>query len=139
VDRGLRLAEKRQFPLGRERRQKWLDTRDELYEEIQVCRSTICSVRGKMLTGGQTKGWNASKGFYAQSYDEPEVLDSAVLIMPLVFFCPASDPRFLSTLQQIRRPPERGGLSANSLVYRYDVAKSDDGVGGEEGFFSLCE
>jgi hypothetical protein len=38
VDRGLRLAEKRQLPLGRERRQKWLDTRDELYEEIQVCR-----------------------------------------------------------------------------------------------------
>lgn len=85
------------------------------------------------------KGWNASKGYYAQSYDEPEVLDSAVLIMPLVFFCPASDPRFLSTLQQIMRPPERGGLSANSLVYRYDVTKSDDGVGGEEGFFSLCE
>jgi len=120
MDRGLRLAEKRQLPLGRERRQKWLDTRDKLYEEIQ------------------TKGWNASKGYYAQSYDEPEVLDSAVLIMPLVFFCPASDPRFLSTLQQIMRPPERGGLSANSLVYRYDVAKSDDGIGGEEGFFSLC-
>ena len=59
--------------------------------------------------------------------------------MPLVFFCPASDPRFLSTLKQIMRPPERGGLSANSLVYRYDVTKSDDGVGGEEGFFSLCE
>ena len=59
--------------------------------------------------------------------------------MPLVFFCPASDPRFLSTLRQIMRPPERGGLSANSLVYRYDVSKSDDGVGGEEGFFSLCE
>jgi GH15 family glucan-1,4-alpha-glucosidase len=89
--------------------------------------------------GEQTKGWNASKGYYAQSYDELEVLDSAVLIMPLVFFCPASDPRFLSTLKQIMRPPERGGLSANSLVYRYDVTKSDDGVGGEEGFFSLCE
>ena len=92
-----------------------------------------------MTVGEQTKGWNGSKKYYAQSYDEPEVLDSAVLIMPLVFFCPASDPRFLSTLRQIMRPPERGGLSANSLVYRYDVTKSDDGVGGEEGFFSLCE
>lgn len=40
MDRGLRLAEKRQLPLGRERRQKWLDTRDELYEEIQVWLST---------------------------------------------------------------------------------------------------
>jgi len=120
VDRGLRLAEKRQLPLGRERRQKWLDTRDELYEDIQ------------------TKGWNAAGGYYGQSYDEPELLDSAVLIMPLVFFCPASDPRFLSTLKKIMQPPERGGLSSNSLVYRYDVSKSDDGVGGEEGFFSLC-
>lgn len=44
VDRGLRLVEKRQLPLGRERRQKWLDTRDELYEGIQVCRTTSCSV-----------------------------------------------------------------------------------------------
>lgn len=141
MDRGLRLVEKRQLPLGRERRQKWLDTRDELYEEIQVGHFLSLCVRGECLTlvVGQTKGWNASKGYYAQSYDEPEVLDSAVLIMPLVFFCPASDPRFLSTLRQIMRPPERGGLSANSLVYRYDVTKSDDGVGGEEGFFSLCE
>jgi GH15 family glucan-1,4-alpha-glucosidase len=24
------------------------------------------------------------------------------------------------------------------LVYRYDVTKSDDGVGGEEGTFCLC-
>lgn len=46
VDRGLRLAEKRQLPLGRERRQKWLDKRDELYEEIQVCCSTTCCVVG---------------------------------------------------------------------------------------------
>jgi hypothetical protein len=35
IDRGLRLAEKRQLPLG-DRRQKWLDARDALYEEIQV-------------------------------------------------------------------------------------------------------
>lgn len=35
IDRGLRLAEKRQLPLG-DRRQKWLGARDALYEEIQV-------------------------------------------------------------------------------------------------------
>ncbi|KIM36510.1 glycoside hydrolase family 15 protein [Hebeloma cylindrosporum] len=27
---------------------------------------------------------------------------------------------------------------SNGLVYRYDVRKSDDGVGGEEGTFCLC-
>lgn len=119
IDRGLRLAEKRQLPLGA-RRQKWLDARDALYEEIQE------------------KAWNPKLGFYSQSYDDPDILDSAVLVAPLVFFCPASDPRFLSTLKQVLKSPERGGLSSNSLVYRYDVRLSPDGVGGEEGFFSLC-
>lgn len=28
--------------------------------------------------------------------------------------------------------------SAQGLVYRYDVSKTDDGVGGEEGTFCLC-
>ncbi|CCA76897.1 related to glycosyl hydrolase, family 15 [Serendipita indica DSM 11827] len=74
-----------------------------------------------------------------QSYDEPHILDSAVLVAPLVFFCPASDPRFLSTLRNVLKSPERGGLSSNSLVYRYDTKVSDDGFSGEEeGFFSLC-
>lgn len=34
--------------------------------------------------------------------------------------------------------PEKGGLTANNSVYRYNTEKSDDGVGGEEGAFSLC-
>jgi len=67
-----------------------------------------------------------------------EVLDSAVLIMPLVFFMPGSDPRFLGTLKQILKTPEKGGLTSNNLVYQYDVKKTDDGVGGEEGTFGLC-
>jgi GH15 family glucan-1,4-alpha-glucosidase len=58
--------------------------------------------------------------------------------MPLVFFMDASDPRFLATLDQILKTPQKGGLTANSSVYRYDTGKSDDGVGGEEGAFSLC-
>lgn len=58
--------------------------------------------------------------------------------MPLVFFISAADPRFTSTLDQILKTPEKGGLTANNSVYRYDPTKSDDGVGGEEGAFSLC-
>lgn len=58
--------------------------------------------------------------------------------MPLVFFISAADPRFTSTLDNILKTPEKGGLTANSSVYRYDTQKSDDGVGGEEGAFSLC-
>jgi GH15 family glucan-1,4-alpha-glucosidase len=29
-------------------------------------------------------------------------------------------------------------ICAQNLVFRYDVTKTDDGVGGEEGTFSLC-
>lgn len=39
----------------------------------------------------------------------------------------------MSTLKQILKSPERGGLVANNLVFRYDTVLSDDGVGGEEG------
>lgn len=34
-----------------------------------------------------TRAWNPEKKFFSQSYEDPEVIDSAVLIMPLVFFC----------------------------------------------------
>ncbi|KAI0005471.1 glycoside hydrolase family 15 protein [Russula compacta] len=115
---GLRLADKRSLPCPR--RNRWLEARDELYEQIMQ------------------KAWNPEKKFFAQSYDEIGVLDSAVLIMPLVFFSTASDPRFRSTLDAILKSPERGGLTANNLVYRYNTAESDDGVGGEEGTFCLC-
>ncbi|KAI5453257.1 hypothetical protein NCC49_006280 [Naganishia albida] len=118
IDRGLRLAEKRNLPCPN--RAKWFETRDQLYEEIQ------------------TKGWNAEKGFYCQSYEDKDVLDSAVLIMPLVFFTSAADPRFESTLNHILKTPERGGLTANNSVFRYDFEKADDGMDSEEGAFSLC-
>lgn len=118
IDRGLRLADKRSLPCPK--RLVWLEARDSLYEDIMH------------------KAWNNEGKFFGQSYEEKEVLDSAVLIMPLVFFMQASDPRFRSTLKAILKTPERGGLTANNLVFRYDVTKSDDGVGGEEGTFCLC-
>ncbi|KAH9176961.1 glycoside hydrolase family 15 protein [Lactarius sanguifluus] len=118
IDRGLRLADKRSLPCPR--RTQWLEARDNLYEQIMQ------------------KAWNSEKKFFAQSSDEINILDSAVLIMPLVFFSTASDPRFRSTLDAILKSPERGGLTANNLVYRYNTSESDDGVGGEEGTFCLC-
>lgn len=36
-----------------------------------------------------TKAWNAELKHFGQSYEETHVLDSAVLIMPLVFFMQA--------------------------------------------------
>ncbi|TFL03139.1 glycoside hydrolase family 15 protein [Pterulicium gracile] len=118
IDRGLRLADKRSLPCPN--RIKWLTARDELYENVMK------------------NAWNAEKSVFGQSYEDSDVLDSAVLIMPLVFFMQPSDPRFVNTLKEILKTPERGGLTSNGLVYRYDVKKADDGVGGEEGTFSLC-
>jgi len=116
VDRGLRLATKRSFPADRER---WLKVRDKIYEEIME------------------KGWSQEREAFVQSYDD-DTLDASNLIMPLVFFLAPNDPRMLKTLDAINRPPRDGGLVANSLVYRYDVDKSADGLAGEEGTFSLC-
>jgi len=44
----------------------------------------------------------------------------------------------LKTLDAIDRSPADGGLVSNSLVYRYDVNKTDDGLEGEEGSFNIC-
>lgn len=118
IDRGLRLAEKRSFPCPQ--RNKWLEARDQLYEDIME------------------KAWNKELQIFGQSYEDTDVLDSSLLIMPLVFFSTPADPRFISTLKRVLLTPERGGLTSNGLVYRYDVTKSDDGVGGEEGTFCLC-
>jgi GH15 family glucan-1,4-alpha-glucosidase len=116
VDRGLRLASKRSFPADRDR---WLKVRDEIYEEIME------------------KGWSTERKAFVQSYGD-DTLDASNLIMPLVFFVSANDPRMLGTLDATNRSPKDGGLVSNSLVYRYDVEKSPDGLVGEEGTFNLC-
>ena len=59
-------------------------------------------------------------------------------MMPLVFFVSPTDPRMLQTLDAITRPPAAGGLLSDSLVYRYDVEKSPDGLRGAEGTFNMC-
>ncbi|KAF2495191.1 hypothetical protein BU16DRAFT_383239 [Lophium mytilinum] len=118
LDRALRLAEKRNFPCPR--RAEWLATRDQICEDVME------------------KGFNPALGSFIQSYEARNVLDSAVLIAPLVFFVAPNDPRFTGTLEAILRPVEKGGLTSTGLVYRYNHERSDDGVGGREGAFSMC-
>jgi GH15 family glucan-1,4-alpha-glucosidase len=116
VDRALRLADKRSFPASRER---WLAVRDQIYEAIM------------------TQGWCAERGAFVQHFGS-DVLDAANLVMPLVFFVSPTDPRMLQTLAAINRSPAEGGLVSDSLVHRYDVRTTDDGLGGEEGTFNIC-
>jgi GH15 family glucan-1,4-alpha-glucosidase len=64
---------------------------------------------------------------FIQSFEANTVLDSSILLAPLVFFIAPSDPRFTSTLNRIMLPPEEGGLTSTGLVFRYDTDQSDDG------------
>jgi GH15 family glucan-1,4-alpha-glucosidase len=66
---------------------------------------------------------------FTQSFDS-DVLDSAALIIPRIGFLPATDPRVKSTVRAIR-----DHLTDNGLVYRY---RSNDGLAGTEGTFTLC-
>ncbi|UCE63719.1 MAG: glycoside hydrolase family 15 protein [Nitrospirota bacterium] len=116
VDRGLRLADKRSFPADRDR---WLTVRDTIYEEIM------------------TKGWNSKREAFIQRYGN-DSLDAANLMMSLVFFVSPTDPRMLKTLDATNRSPEEGGLVSNGLVYRYNIAETNDGLDGEEGTFNIC-
>jgi GH15 family glucan-1,4-alpha-glucosidase len=62
-----------------------------------------------------------------------DVLDSALLRMPMVGFIAPRDPRWLATLNAMNAE-----LVTDSLVYRYDPGASPDGLRGSEGTFSLC-
>ena len=116
VDRAIRLADKRSFPADRVR---WLAVRDEIFEDIM------------------NQGWSPKRKAFIQAYGH-EALDAANLLMPLVFFLSPVDPRMLSTLEAMRKPPSKGGLVSDGLVFRYDADATLDGISGGEGTFNLC-
>jgi GH15 family glucan-1,4-alpha-glucosidase len=116
LDRGLRLADKRSFPGDRDR---WITTRDRIYEDIME------------------NGYNRDRRSFVQSYGS-SVLDASNLIMPLVFFVSPADRRMLSTLNEIMKPPQEGGLVSDSLTYRYNASAASDGLTGSEGTFNIC-
>ena len=53
--------------------------------------------------------------------------------MPLCKFIAPTDPRWTSTLDAITAE-----LVSDSLVYRYNVQASPDGLAGKEATFSMC-
>jgi GH15 family glucan-1,4-alpha-glucosidase len=112
LDRGVRLARKRSFPLEGE---KWLETRDRIYNAIH------------------TEGWNQQAGTFTQ-YFGSNATDASALMMPLMLFVSPNDPRMLSTIDRVRRE-----LAADSLVRRYEIGRAaTDGLPGSEGFFTVC-
>ncbi|MEA2266506.1 MAG: alpha,alpha-trehalase [Solirubrobacteraceae bacterium] len=72
------------------------------------------------------------RGVFVQHY-ETTALDASVLLMPLVRFLPADDPRIRQTVLTIADE-----LTEEGLVLRYRVEQTDDGLAGEEGTFTIC-
>jgi GH15 family glucan-1,4-alpha-glucosidase len=109
-ERALRLSRHRGLPAPRDR---WHRVADQIYEQVQE------------------RGYDQKRGVYVQHYGS-ERLDAGNLLMPMVKFVGASDPRFLRTLDATMR-----NLVSDSLVYRYEPGAAD-GLDGEEGTFSIC-
>jgi GH15 family glucan-1,4-alpha-glucosidase len=112
LDRAITLADL----LGAgDRVDRWKASRDEIWETV---------VRD---------GWSDEAGAFTQSVGST-ALDASNLMMPIVGFLPADDPRMLATIDAIaeRLTDEHG------LVYRYRTDEGVDGLAGEEGTFLLC-
>jgi len=109
LDRAIALADRLN---AADRVDTWKSTRDEIADAII------------------NKGWNESVGAFTQSFGS-EDLDASNLMMPIVGFLAADDPRMKATIDATadRLTDDRG------LVYRY---LAQDGLEGEEGTFLLC-
>ena len=96
--------------------ERWITERDEIREAVL------------------TRGWSEKRQAYAQSFDSDE-LDAAQLLMPILGFLPATDPRMRSTIDAIADQLTEDGLV---LRYRNDSGINADGLTGEEGTFVIC-
>ncbi|MCH7511316.1 MAG: glycoside hydrolase family 15 protein, partial [Chloroflexi bacterium] len=84
-------------------------------------------IKGDILA----KGYDAERGVFVQAYGS-KLLDASNLLLPLVGFIRADDPRMRSTIEAI----ERELTSPQGFVYRYKGY--NDGLAGGEGVFTIC-
>jgi GH15 family glucan-1,4-alpha-glucosidase len=80
-------------------------------------------------------GYNAERGAFVQSYGSDR-LDASLLLIPLVGFLPAKDPRVVGTVAAIERELRRDGF-----VERYRADHDNvhvDGLPPGEGVFLPC-
>jgi GH15 family glucan-1,4-alpha-glucosidase len=111
VERAIRIARQRGLPADIT---AWSAVRDTIYHQIIQ------------------RGWHPTRRAFVQHYDT-QTLDASLLLMPWCKFIAPTDPRWLSTLDAITAE-----LVSDSLVYRYNVDTSPDGLTGGEGTFCMC-
>ncbi len=75
-------------------------------------------------------GYNTTTSTFTQAYDDTG-LDASTLMLPLVGFVAADDPRMRATVERISEQL----TDDQGFVYRYH---SDDGLSGSEGIFTIC-
>jgi GH15 family glucan-1,4-alpha-glucosidase len=80
------------------------------------------------------RGFDNERNTFVQSYGSQR-LDAALLMIPLVGFLPATDPRMRGTVDAISQE-----LSQDGLLLRYDAAQPSnvDGLPPGEGAFLAC-
>ena len=110
ADRGARLARLRE---AADEAERWQAAADEIHADI--CANGV-----------------DDRGVFVQHYDTTS-LDASVLLIPLVRFLPAEDPRVRATVLAIADE-----LTVDGFVLRYKVKETDDGLSGEEGTFTIC-
>jgi GH15 family glucan-1,4-alpha-glucosidase len=111
IDRAIRTVE--QFG-GKGPVDRWRRTRAEIHQA--VCRD----------------GFDAELGSFVQYFGAKE-LDASLLMIPLVGFLPAHDPRVAGTVRAIER-----GLMNDGFVMRYTTKPDVDGLPQGEGVFLAC-
>jgi GH15 family glucan-1,4-alpha-glucosidase len=109
-DRGSQLADLRE---DTERAQRWRDAADEIHADI--CEHGV-----------------DDRGVFVQHYGS-NALDASLLLMPLMRFLPADDPRIRATVIAVADE-----LTEHGLVLRYRTEETDDGLEGREGSFVIC-
>jgi GH15 family glucan-1,4-alpha-glucosidase len=92
----------------------WRELRDAIHDEV-------CA-----------RGFDPERGSFTQSYDSPE-LDASLLLIPLVGFLPAQDPRVRGTVEAVEEDLMRDGF-----VLRYLTHEGVDGLPPGEGVFLPC-
>jgi GH15 family glucan-1,4-alpha-glucosidase len=112
---------------------------DRAIKTVENCRSEgpvdkWRALRQEIHTQVTTQGFNAKKGSFTQYYGS-DALDASLLMIPLVGFLPATDPRVKGTIEAVERELLDGGF-----VLRYQAATSGDvdGLSGREGAFLAC-
>lgn len=105
----------------------WLHERGYLDGNADHWREVMGQIRRQILD----YGWRDDRNAFVQRFgDHQGHLDAANLLMPMMEFLPAHDPRVQATIDRTLEE-----LVVDDLVFRYH---SHDGVAGQEGAFSLC-